>query len=740
MFVKNKNRRNSILIALLFFIFFLTLSIIRNNYIPKNRAPKESGVSGGLEQDTLKILPKNWKYHSGDNLVWAKKEVNDSLWQLLNPELNLNKIPKNTFNGICWFRVQFSIDSSHINEVFALSFDHYGASEVYFDGNLLDKFGTVSDNKINEEGAIPNAPVYFSVSDTKTHNFSIRYSNQSFNLYYTKYNETCAGLKNIVAIANPGRAYVGAVLFENLWLPIILLFGFFGTLSLVHFLLFIFYRKQIQNLYFSIFVFVFALLTYSLYMLSHSKTPETRMLIQHYYIAFLGVVFLISITLCVHSLFKPILAKRILFIAIMISILTLLSLFIPVLADYSDNLVFIFIFFTTIESVRSVIFGLKHKMPGAKIIGTGVLVFFLFIAIFLIESILLGDSFTIKFGTSDATTYFIILLVLCIISIPLSMSIYLARNFAVTNNHLAQKLIEVEDLSSKSIAQEKEKQQILANQNITLEKQVTERTLEITEQKKVIEEKNKDIIDSINYAKRIQSAMLPDEHAFKAIFNNSFVLYMPRDIVSGDFYYASEFNGDKLIIAADCTGHGVPGALMSMVGCNIINKLAHEDKIIEPKKILENLHTQLRQALKQDMSGSLNRDGMDVAAVLIKDNEIIFASANRPLIYFDKQHQLIEIKATKTPIGGSHIESVNVEQHIISKENIKQLFLFSDGFADQFGGPDGKKLMVSKFKLWLSQIINLEPEEQHLFLQKNFIAWKQESEQVDDVLVVGIKL
>jgi serine phosphatase RsbU (regulator of sigma subunit) len=319
------------------------------------------------------------------------------------------------------------------------------------------------------------------------------------------------------------------------------------------------------------------------------------------------------------------------------------------------------------------------------------------------------------------------------------MSIYLARNFALTNNNLEQKLTEVEDLSAKSIEQEKEKQHILENQNVTLEKQVTERTFEITEQKKIIEEKNKDIIDSINYAKRIQSAMLPDEAAFKAIFDNSFVLYMPRDIVSGDFYYATEINGSKLIIAADCTGHGVPGALMSMVGCNIINKLTFENKIIEPKVVLETLHTQLRQALKQDVKGSVNRDGMDVAAVLITDKNVIYASANRPLIYFDNDHQLLELKATKTPIGGSHIESVNIEQHILPKENIRQLYLFSDGFADQFGGPEGKKLMVSKFKLWLSQIINLSVGEQHRFLEKNFTGWKKESEQVDDVMVIGIR-
>ncbi|MBA3665310.1 MAG: SpoIIE family protein phosphatase, partial [Bacteroidetes bacterium] len=269
---------------------------------------------------------------------------------------------------------------------------------------------------------------------------------------------------------------------------------------------------------------------------------------------------------------------------------------------------------------------------------------------------------------------------------------------------------------------------------------VTERTYEIREQKKIIEEKNKDIIDSINYARRIQAAMLPEESFFKSVFESSFILYQPRDIVSGDFYYAAELNGKKLLIAADCTGHGVPGALMSMVGSNIINKLTHENSIVDPKTVLESLHTQLRQALKQDQKGSANRDGMDVSAVLITANEIIYAGANRPLIYFDELGQLTEIKATKTPIGGSHIEKVNIEQHAIAKNKVKQLFLFSDGFADQFGGPDGKKLMVSKFKLWLSQIAPLPVEEQHHFLLTEFTKWKKDTEQVDDVMVIGVKV
>ena len=136
----------------------------------------------------------------------------------------------------------------------------------------------------------------------------------------------------------------------------------------------------------------------------------------------------------------------------------------------------------------------------------------------------------------------------------------------------------------------------------------------------------------------------------------------------------------------------------------------------------------------------MNRDGMDLAAVLIRKKDIVFAGANRPVIWFDHKNEMHELKPTKTAVGGSHIENVTVESLSLKKEDVQQLFLFSDGFADQFGGPEGKKLMVSRFKLWLNQIISLNSDEQLLFLEKNFLDWKKTIEQVDDVMVIGIKV
>jgi serine phosphatase RsbU (regulator of sigma subunit) len=191
--------------------------------------------------------------------------------------------------------------------------------------------------------------------------------------------------------------------------------------------------------------------------------------------------------------------------------------------------------------------------------------------------------------------------IVALLSIPLSMSIYLAYDFSQTNRNLQKKLVEVEELSAKTIAQEKEKQEILSQQKEVLEIQVEERTREVVQQKKVIEEKNKDITDSINYAKRIQDAILPSEEQIKKMLPESFVLFKPKDIVSGDFYFFAETGGRVIAAAVDCTGHGVPGAFMSMVGANHLKRIVTEQKITDTSKILDELHRQVLHSLNRDI-------------------------------------------------------------------------------------------------------------------------------------------
>lgn len=739
--VKRRRRKISIIIALCFFIFFNVINYLRDNYHAEDQDQNESGfiIKAGDAHASNNPLPKLWKFKAGDDSAWIKKDYVDTDWEDVRPALHLDSADSKSFKGIGWFRVHFKSKEKYSSGVVALEIEHYGASEFYLDEKLVYYCGEVSSDPDEEEVAMSRLPVIFAISDTNEHLLSVRYSNHQYLKFKERYDVNTAGfvIKNA---SDPLSSLFNIKANEKINFWFIALFIFFLTLGIVHLLLFLFYTKMKENLYYSLFVFLFSSIIICLYLLLSTYDPKVYLIVVTHYLV-LMVSFMLSIGLCLYSLFKPNLWKKMIIIQIIISILCLVTSYSSQLKGISGIFIFGNFLFTCIEAVRTVIFAMRRKMMGANIIGTGVLVFFMFIFILILEGIIVG---TVKYdGPGDTVEYIMILSLLSIISIPISMSIYLAYVFSNTNRSLAVKLEEVEELSARSIAQEKEKQQILADQNFTLEKQVKERTAEIHEQKKVIEEKNKDIIDSINYAKRIQAAMLPEESVFNQIFANSFVIYEPRDIVSGDFYYATEINDKKLIIAADCTGHGVPGALMSMVGCNIINKLAHENGIVDPKQLIESLHVQLRQALKQDLAGSVNRDGMDVAAVLIEGKKITYAGANRPLIWFKNNNELMEIKPDKTPVGGSHINRIEITDHVLNLDDVKELFLFSDGFADQFGGPDhtigGKKLMVSRFKQWLKEIIELQSDDQAKFLKSGFDQWRGNNEQVDDVMVIGIK-
>ncbi len=297
-----------------------------------------------------------------------------------------------------------------------------------------------------------------------------------------------------------------------------------------------------------------------------------------------------------------------------------------------------------------------------------------------------------------------------------------------------------------------EKQEILSNQNKLLELQVSERTKEIATQNKKLEHQKKEITDSINYARRIQHALLPDLDAIQKALPESFVLYMPKDIVSGDFYFFHDFTekgpgknnlevkneGPEFIIAAaDCTGHGVPGALMSMI---VHEKLGYAmKKYNEPSDILKMINQKVKDALKQHQSEGSSRDGCDIALCKITKDTLSYSGANRPLYVYYKNGEFAEITATKTAIAGFTPYDQEFAQVNIPIKDLTAIYIFSDGFADQFGGDKNKKLTTKRFKELLSTFIHLPVEEQKNLLASFYEGWRGNLAQIDDVLVIGIK-
>lgn len=258
---------------------------------------------------------------------------------------------------------------------------------------------------------------------------------------------------------------------------------------------------------------------------------------------------------------------------------------------------------------------------------------------------------------------------------------------------------------------------------------------------KLISQKNKDILDSINYARRIQTAILaPKEEVFE-VFTNAFILYKPKDIVSGDFYYFSKIEHKAIIAAVDCTGHGVPGALMSMIGNDLLNHITRERKIDKPSEILDLLHKGVTNILKQDGKHSETKDGMDIALLSFDflNNKLEYAGAYRPL-YIVRNKNILEYKADKFPIGNMQQEHGVFKNHVIDFLPGDMCYVFTDGYADQFGGDNGKKFMMKRFHNLLIQVSEKEVIEQEDILYKTIEKWKNDNEQVDDILVIGIRL
>ncbi len=281
----------------------------------------------------------------------------------------------------------------------------------------------------------------------------------------------------------------------------------------------------------------------------------------------------------------------------------------------------------------------------------------------------------------------------------------------------------------------------LIEQNLRLEKIITDRTKEINKQKLEIEYKNQEITDSINYAKGIQDSILPVINEIKKAWNGIFVFFQPKDIVSGDFYWFKQINKDELLIAAaDCTGHGVPGGFMSMICSGKLHDAARETT--KPDEILFLANNSIKESLGQRNEGK-NKDGMEICLVKVnlKTQEVLFSGANRHLWIIDaKTKNLTEIKPTKASIASFTEFNFKYELNTLQLNKGDTLFLSTDGYPDQFGGPHGKKYMSKNFKSFLIANSNLEIQEQGREIKSNINNWMQNHEQVDDLLVIGIRL
>jgi serine phosphatase RsbU (regulator of sigma subunit) len=263
---------------------------------------------------------------------------------------------------------------------------------------------------------------------------------------------------------------------------------------------------------------------------------------------------------------------------------------------------------------------------------------------------------------------------------------------------------------------------------------------QIEKQKHELELRDKNLTDSLIYAQRIQEALLPSEMFFRKHFSDSFIFFRPKDIVSGDFYWIDEKGGKVFVVAADCTGHGVPGALMSMVGLEIIEKAILEDNIEKPSAILSVMNRALEKTFSREKNlGTIIRDGMDIGLCVVdrKKRKLEYSGAFFPL-YLIRDNTLTELKGDKIIIG-MNPERMEYTSHELDLLDNDILYIFSDGYADQFGGTENKKFMYRRFRYLLTRIHSFPVNDQKSILDENIKTWMAGNQQIDDMMVIGFK-
>lgn len=274
--------------------------------------------------------------------------------------------------------------------------------------------------------------------------------------------------------------------------------------------------------------------------------------------------------------------------------------------------------------------------------------------------------------------------------------------------------------------------------------QITEANEELVVLNEALNRQKNEILDSINYAQRIQSAMLPPVSYVNELLIENFILFKPRDIVSGDFYWIRQVNQYIVLVAADCTGHGVPGALMSMLGISFLNEIVQRREITQAKQVLNELRNHIKHALRQRGQPDESKDGMDMAICVIdkKNNMMQYAGANNPLYLIrdvEGSPALTEIKADRMPLGYYQGKDVSFTNHDIPLETGDALYIFSDGYIDQKGGKDNKKFMSKNFKNLLLNIHEQPMFEQEKILDRTLTDWMGNQNQMDDILVIGVR-
>jgi serine phosphatase RsbU (regulator of sigma subunit) len=534
-------------------------------------------------------------------------------------------------------------------------------------------------------------------------------------------------------------------------------FGLIALVVIIYFFFFIFLRDR-SFLFYILYAFSQGILQFSLDGYSHHHLfPKGGYLTSHVLLVFAGLTVLFLLTYVNHflqlkkhskSLWKIFLISR-----FAIGLIILMTLIPGPVYELSFPVINAASLFSVLLAAYSII---RLRLKGVEVDLFFALAFIILIiggVVFILGNLSIVGDKMISLGALKISS------ALEFVVLSISMSNKYGK---------LQKEKEVAQLSA--LQSLKEKNALMDESNIRLERQVKERTSEIELQKEALSRSNEEIVSSIKYAQRIQEAILPSDEHVNQLIPNSFILYRPKDVVSGDFYFVEatsttnvpDANRFVLVAAVDCTGHGVPGAFMSIVGNNLLTQTLTENTVNSPGEALHYLNEGVNKTLRRTIDGKAISDGMDIAMCALNHDrtKLFFAGAKNPLYLlrhksvFDKNDipeamhiiaenekvVLLEVKGDKHPIGNSSDEIKPFVNHTVNLIKGDQIYVFTDGYADQFGGPKGKKYNYRRFRELLIAISTQPLADQKIAMEKAFNDWLGDEEQIDDVLVIGVKI
>ncbi len=421
------------------------------------------------------------------------------------------------------------------------------------------------------------------------------------------------------------------------------------------------------------------------------------------------------------------------------SFLKLNALF-PKLARLIKNILFVYILQYLLEKYFEFYIPFVYSLPFLIIYGVGIYTFikgYKPARFFIAGSTLVVISILTMLARDEGyITGVVFIDTLLVYALNIGITIEIVILSVALGDRIRFSKQQEEISKEKIIEQLKENEKLKNKVNLELEDKVRERTHEL-------ESKNKDIFDSLNYALRIQNAVLPSQVAMSEVISKHFVFHAPKDIVSGDFYWFYKKENLIFVAAVDCTGHGVPGAFMSIMGSNLLHFAVRELQLEDPGEILDRMSFELKKRISSNPNDLEDQYGMDMALCVINtnNNQVQFAGAFNPLVIVSKGKSRV-LAADRFPLGRSFYDSQNKKFKTI-RDTVQSgdcIYLFSDGYKDQFGGGNGDKYAVKNFYELLNNVASLSMEDQYASIENEFIQWKGDRNQIDDVLVLGLKI